>query len=105
MNWQVGDVSITLVRQHMAAVDAAGMFPGSNAEEIVAANARGGGADRIIRGALGIVLAFAALLLTVDTGWRVVLLVLAAVAFFTVVTRYLPDQLGTRPDTCRDRTG
>jgi len=39
MNWQVGDVSITLVRQHMASVDAAGMFPGSNAEEIVAANA------------------------------------------------------------------
>ena len=35
MQWQVGDVSITLVRQHMASVDAAGMFPGSNAEEIV----------------------------------------------------------------------
>ena len=39
MQWQVGDVSITLVRQHMASVDAAGMFPGSNAEEIIAANA------------------------------------------------------------------
>src|SRR4029450_8523094 len=38
MKWQVGDVSITLVRQHMASVDAAGMFPGSNAEEIVTAN-------------------------------------------------------------------
>ena len=38
MKWQVGAVSITLVRQHMASVEAAGMFPGSNAEEIVTAN-------------------------------------------------------------------
>jgi glyoxylase-like metal-dependent hydrolase (beta-lactamase superfamily II) len=39
MQWQVGDVGITLVRQHMATVDPEGMFPGSNADEIVAANA------------------------------------------------------------------
>ena len=38
MKWQVGDVNITLVRQHLATVDAEGMFPGSNANEIIAAN-------------------------------------------------------------------
>jgi len=39
MSWQIGDVTIRLVRERLAAVDPAGMFPGSNAPDVVAANA------------------------------------------------------------------
>lgn len=39
MDWKIGNVSVTLVRQHMASVDPQGMFPGSNASEVIAANA------------------------------------------------------------------
>lgn len=61
-----------------------------------------GGPDHAIRAGLGIVFLLAALFLSIDTVWRVMLLVLAAVAFFTVVTRHWPVNSLIGLNTCRD---
>lgn len=62
-----------------------------------------GGIDRAIRAVLGVAFVLASLLLTMDTLWRVVLLLLAGVAFFTVVSRYCPLNAAIGLDTCRDK--
>lgn len=62
-----------------------------------------GGTDRGIRALLGTVLLLAALFLTMETLWRVVLLVLAAIAFFTVFARYCPLNSAIGLNTCRDK--
>ena len=60
-----------------------------------------GGPDRAIRTALGVVFALVALFLPMDTVWRVLLLVLAGIAFFTVVTRHCPLNSLFGINTCR----
>jgi glyoxylase-like metal-dependent hydrolase (beta-lactamase superfamily II) len=37
--WTIGDIRVTLVRERLASVEVAGMFPGSNGAEVIAANA------------------------------------------------------------------
>lgn len=60
-----------------------------------------GGTDRAIRAALGVVFALIAIFVPMDTVWRVLLLVLAGIAFFTVVSRYCPLNSLFGINTCR----
>lgn len=60
-----------------------------------------GGADRAIRTVLGVAFALVAIFVPMDTVWRVLLLVLAGIAFFTVVTRYCPLNSLLGVNTCR----
>ncbi|WP_372624627.1 DUF2892 domain-containing protein [Falsiroseomonas sp.] len=62
-----------------------------------------GGIDRGIRAVLGTVFLLAALFVTMDTLWRVVLFVLAGIAFFTVFARYCPVNSAIGLNTCRDK--
>jgi hypothetical protein len=60
-----------------------------------------GGIDRGIRAVLGTAFLLAALFLPIDTLWRVVLFVLAGIAFFTVFSRYCPLNSMFGLNTCR----
>lgn len=60
-----------------------------------------GGFDRGLRAVLGVAFVLAALFAPFDMVWRVVLFVLAAIAFFTVATRYCPINSLIGLNTCR----
>lgn len=60
-----------------------------------------GGADQIVRAVAGIALALAAILVPMDTIWRVALLALAGVAIFTAAIRYCPLNSLIGLNTCR----
>jgi hypothetical protein len=60
-----------------------------------------GGGDRAVRTVLGIAFLLAALLVSMDTVWRVLLVVLAGIAIFTVVARYCPLNSLIGLNTCR----
>ena len=60
-----------------------------------------GGVDLVIRAVLGVAFVLAALFAPLDTIWRVGLLVLAAIALFTVATRHCPLNSLIGLNTCR----
>ena len=66
-----------------------------------------GGLDRVIRVALGVVFLLLAGFVIETTLWRIVLLVLAAVALVTAFVRYCPlnQALGLNTCTQREMTG
>lgn len=62
-----------------------------------------GGIDRGLRAVLGVALVLATVLLPLDVVWRVVLLIVAGIAFLTVFTRYCPLNAMIGLDTCRNK--
>ncbi len=62
-----------------------------------------GGIDRGVRTVVGLGFAAAAVLANVDPAWRWFFVAVAAIAFFTVVTRYCPLNQLIGLDTCHDK--
>ncbi len=61
-----------------------------------------GGIDRTARIVLGIVLLVIGLLAPLDLIWRVVVLIVAAVALITATVRFCPANAMFRINTCED---
>jgi hypothetical protein len=64
-----------------------------------------GGIDRGVRAVIGAGFLIAAIFATVDPAWRIAFAAIAAVAFFTVTTRYCPFNQLIGLDTCHRKDG
>lgn len=60
-----------------------------------------GGAERALRLVVGVAALAAALLLELQTGWRIALFVIAAIGFLTAASRYCPLNSLIGRNSCR----
>lgn len=60
-----------------------------------------GGSERVFRLVVGVAALAAALMLELETGWRIALFVVAAVGFLTAASRYCPMNSLLGRNSCR----